>query len=719
MSERGPVKVRSPRLPRAGVFAAGLAVLATTGVLAAVPGPPQLSASWTGWLNGGLETYADTAGQWNSGDDAAAVALPGGRSLWLLGDSYDGPVGADGTVNPYRAHYVRNMLLVTSGSGDSFRVTATVTGRVTRGVPAPAVRPAPGAPTGSWAWPAGGLVEGNAVEAVYDLFAPGPDSADVPVGSEIVTVPLASLTRPSTYTVAAGPLAGCRGGAADCVQWGVSLLDSADCPAPTGLANCTYIYGEEWPSPGSAAHRLVEAVASRGSLGAPGGWWYDTTTGWTHAAAGRSVGAGWPGKHRLAAPLGSGTAVDGISVYQVSGGSYVALSGGAAGVLAYYADSPSLEGASAATLFTAPDQPGVPGSLAYQFRVEPAYSKGPNVVMGFSVNSADHDQACMNYAPYYDVAAYQPEFYSFTLPPSAGAAVTGTLPAPRPRAFGRSPVGTERWGVGPCGGSANVPAPAGFLARYAGGGRVELTWSDPGGLYQYDIRSEDAGDRGAGWREFGYPVWDAPCPGRAGTGDCVTDTAAASFLAPGHTYRYEIAAWNWAGASDGGFSRAQASVTLPASITAATSGLCVTAPAGARLGLRGCSARSARQEWRYTPVGRDGKVTEYAIASFGSGKCLVPSGSAVSQGSCGGAAHAWEFRITDGAYDFNLYNKATGRCLAVDGNSQFAGARLGLVACDTGGRSGPAGRSVGAGWPGENGRGSTAPDAIWHSSFAY
>lgn len=698
--------MRFPRLPRAAVLAAGLTVLAAVGVLAAVPGPPQLSASWTGWLNGGLETYADTAGQWNSGDDAAGVALPGGRSLWLLGDSYDGPVGADGTVNPYRSHYVRNMLLLTSGSGGSFRVTATVTGRVTRGVPAPAVRPAPGSPRGSWAWPAGGLVEGNAVEAVYDVFAPGPDSADVPVGSEIVTMPLASLTRPSTYTTTAGPPAGCRDGGADCVQWGVSLLDSADCPAATGLASCTYIYGEQWPSPGSAAHRLVEAVAGRGSLGAPGGWWYDTADGWTRAAAG---GTG-PGKHPLASPLGPGTTVDGISVYRVSDGSYVALSGGAAGVLAYYASSPSLENASAATLFAAPDPPGVPGALAYQFRVEPAYSNGPHVVMGFSVNSADHDQACMNYAPYYDVAAYQPEFYSFTLPPSTGAVVTGTLPAPRPRAFGRSPVGGERWGTGPCGGPAKVPAPAGFLARYAGGGRVELTWSDPGGLYQYDIRMQDADDRGAGWRELGYPVWDAPCPGRSGrpagagrpgehsSGDCVTDTAAASFLAPGHTYRYEIAAWDWAGASDGGFSRARASVTLPASITAVTSGLCVTAPAGAaggRPGLRGCSPRSPGQEWRYTPAGRDGKVTEYAISSLGSRQCLVPSGPAVSQGPCAGAARGWEFKITDSAYDFSLYNKATGRCLAVGGNSQFAGARLRLAGCNA------------------------SPGAIWHSSFAY
>ncbi|MBO0805247.1 MAG: ricin-type beta-trefoil lectin domain protein, partial [Nocardiopsaceae bacterium] len=263
----------------------------------------------------------------------------------------------------------------------------------------------------------------------------------------------------------------------------------------------------------------------------------------------------------------------------------------------------------------------------------------------------------------------------------------------RPRAPGRAPVAGERWGTGSCTGTTRVPAPAGFRARYAGGGRVGLTWSDPGGMYQYEIRSEDVADPAGGWHELRYPVWDAPCPGPAKTGDCFTDTAGASFLAPGHTYRFEISASNWAGASDGGFGRAHATVTMPATITAVTSGLCATAT-GARLSLGGCSARSAGQEWRYAPVARDGKVTEYAIASFPGGKCLVPSGRAVTLGSCSSAARGWEFKITDSGYDFDLYNKATGLCLAVNGNSKFAGAPLTLAACRT------------------------SPSTAWHSSFA-
>ena len=97
-----------------------------------LPGQAPLTASWTSWLNRGLEDYAATAGQWNSGDNAVQVALPGGRALWLFNDSYYGPVGDDGTVRP-GTPLVRNTLLLTSGSGAEFRVAATITGPVSDG----------------------------------------------------------------------------------------------------------------------------------------------------------------------------------------------------------------------------------------------------------------------------------------------------------------------------------------------------------------------------------------------------------------------------------------------------------------------------------------------------------------------------------------------------------------------------------------------------------
>jgi hypothetical protein len=428
---------------RAALVAAVLAAAAALGTIVSLllAGPAPPSASWTGWLNGGLEHYADTAGQWNSGDNAVQVALPGDRALWLFNDSFYGPVRADGSVSAAELP-VRNMLLLTSGSGSSFTVNQTITGPA--GHAAPAVPAVPGSPAFAWAWPAGAIVEGNAVEALYNVFAPyGPGPFDyVPVGTEVVTMPLASLTRPSSYRIQpasfapASVSAACGAGHAGCIQWGIGLLNSRSCPP--GLSACTYIYGEVWSAPGDLRRTLVVAAAPSGDLGGP--WWYDTVSGWSRTLS------------DLAAPLGS-RPFDAGSVYQLSSDTYVVLGSDPGGNMdAYYASTPRLSGARFTRLFAKPGAGSVPGFLAYQFHIDPAYSSGANVVIGFSVDSFDHDQACINYAPYFDVAAYQPEFYSVTLPATASPR-TGkplALPIPQLHSFDRAPAVRQSWSSGPC-----------------------------------------------------------------------------------------------------------------------------------------------------------------------------------------------------------------------------------------------------------------------------
>ena len=439
----------SPRLRRAGLAAAILAA-AVLGAVASLllPGQAPLTASWTSWLNRGLEDYAATAGQWNSGDNAVQVALPGGRALWLFNDSYYGPVGDDGTVRP-GTPLVRNTLLLTSGSGAEFRVAATITGPVSDGVPAAAVPAVAGSPAGAWAWPDDAIVTGTSVEAIYTVFASrGPGPFDyVPVANEVVTMPLASLAQPSSYVIQpagfgqASLTAGCGGGGIGCVQWGVGLVTAASCPL--GLSACTYIYGEMWPAPGMSSRTLVVAVAPRGDLADTSTWWYDTAAGWSRSPS------------HLAAPLGRGTSFGVGSVYRVPGGDYVVLgSGPIGGIVAWYAANPWLSGARFARLFSAPDSRGIPGFLAYQAHIDPAYSDGVSVVIGFSVNSFAHDSACLSYAPFYDVAAYQPEFYSVTLPASAKTAQAAggprPLPPPRLHQFRRSPQPAPSWRSGSC-----------------------------------------------------------------------------------------------------------------------------------------------------------------------------------------------------------------------------------------------------------------------------
>jgi hypothetical protein len=312
-----------------------------------------------------------------------------------------------------------------------------------------------GSPLGSWAWPDGAIVTGTSVEAIYTVFASrGPALFDyVPVANEVVTMPLASLTQPSSYVIQpagysqASLTAGCGGagiGASasiGCVQWGVGLVNATSCPL--GLPACTYIYGEMWPAPGDGSRTLVVAVAPRGALADTSTWRYDTAAGWSRSPS------------NLAAPLGRGTSFGVGSVYRLPGGDYVVLgSGPIGGIVAWYAPDPWLSGARFARLFAEPDSRGIPGFLAYQAHIDPAYSDGTSVVIGFSVNSFAHDSGCLSYAPYYDVAAYQPEFYSVTLPTSARAAQAAggprPLPPPQLHQFRRSSRPARSWRDGDC-----------------------------------------------------------------------------------------------------------------------------------------------------------------------------------------------------------------------------------------------------------------------------
>jgi hypothetical protein len=431
-----------------------LVIAAAVVVLAIIASPllraPPRTPAWTGWLNGGLEQYADTAGQWNSGDNAVQVALPDGQALWLFNDSYYGPVRPDGTVSTAEP-FVHNLILLTSGSDDMFTVRATITGQAGSaqagsGVPSSAVPAIEGAPS-SWAWPADGIVAGNSVEAIYNVFTRyASGSFDyMPVANELVSMPLASLTRPSTYRLQPSASADCGYDYSGCIQWGISLLSATQCPVR--LASCVYIYGEAWATAGGSSRTLVVAVAPAGELGDPDAWWYDTGGGWSRTPA------------DLATPAGRNASFRTGSVYQLSSREYVVLGSDPYGdMIAYYSPVPWLSDARRVPLYMAPSGGGIPGFLPYQFHIEPAYSSGASVVIGFSVDSFDHDQACVNFAPYFDVAAYQPEFYSITLPVPAPATVSpGTLPPPQLRVFPRasarlqpSALGREVWSSTQC-----------------------------------------------------------------------------------------------------------------------------------------------------------------------------------------------------------------------------------------------------------------------------
>ena len=221
-----------------------------------------------------------------------------------------------------------------------------------------------------------------------------------------------------------------------------------------------------WPAPGTSSRTLVVAVAPQGKLADTSTWRYHTEAGWSRSPS------------HLAAPLGRGTSFGVGSVYQLPGGDYVVLgSAPADGIVAWYASDPWLSGARSARLFSAPGSRGVPGFLSYQAHIDPAYSHGTSVVIGFSVNSFAHDPGCVNYAPYYDVAAYQPEFYSVALPASAGAARAAggprPLPPPQLRQFRRSSLPAGR------GAAAVAPRPSPPGAAPVHGARSRRPFAAP------------------------------------------------------------------------------------------------------------------------------------------------------------------------------------------------------------------------------------------------
>ena len=612
------------------VLAASGLALAGSGKASASGG---LSATWTSWLNSGIETYGDTSAGWTSGDNAVQVPLGGGQDLWMFNDSFYGSVNAVGGANQFGMHFIHNMDLLSSGSGSSFSVNATITGPLnpSNGIPSAAVT----APSGLYAWPADGYVSGGNVVAMYNDFGyqSGASGSDyMPLQTQVVSTPVSEFTNPSTYTPPMpvnGPNSNCTTSGGDCVQWGVSMINSTSCPAVTpALPSCTYLFGEVWAPGDKGQHQLAEAVTAEG-LGSSTYYYYHGPGSWTTSSA------------DLDYPLGN-VSTSAFSAYQVSSGSYVAVDSTGGGVTAYYSSTPDFTSTTSAQLFNQPSGPpgSMTGELAYQFHIEPDYSSGSSVVMGFSVDNISdpqpEDQACLQYTPYADINTYQPEFFSFTLPATATAvqaAGAGMLTTP----LSYEGVGGEQTGC-----LSTVPTPSAFEANYAGSGNINLSWTDTGGLYEYNVRREDVDSTSPTWTQFQYAVWDSPCSSGSDF-NCVTDNANLADLIPGHTYFYELETDNWKGANTGW--DLGISVTLPAKITGTSDKLCASVAYnstqnGAGLDQETCTGNYSAQEWQYTPAQVDPNGDEdYQVGSLnGTNYCMEATGiatdDAIVQATC-------------------------------------------------------------------------------------
>ena len=197
------------------------------------------------------------------------------------------------------------------------------------------------------------------------------------------------LCHPAAGFGQASLTAGCGGGGIGCVQWGVGLVTAPSCPL--GLSACTYIYGEMWPAPGMGSRTLVVAVAPRGDR--------------RHEHVVVRTAAGWSRSlSHLACPAGPWHVL-GVGWVPGSGGGIVVLGSSGSAASSPGHGEPLAVGRVSRGCSPRPIIRAVPGFLAYRLALDPAYSDGVSVVIGFSVNSFAHDSGCLSYAPFYDVAA--------------------------------------------------------------------------------------------------------------------------------------------------------------------------------------------------------------------------------------------------------------------------------------------------------------------------
>lgn len=105
------------------------------------------------------DLFAGRSG-WTGGDGTLSIPLPDGRVVWLFGDSFLGPVSAEGE-RPRDAPFVRNCLVVQKGQSLTTRY-GTIDGNPAAFFPAPNAS--------QWYWPGDGVVEGGMLRVFLHRF---------------------------------------------------------------------------------------------------------------------------------------------------------------------------------------------------------------------------------------------------------------------------------------------------------------------------------------------------------------------------------------------------------------------------------------------------------------------------------------------------------------------------------------------------------------------
>jgi hypothetical protein len=182
-------------------------------------------------------------GSWAGGDQAATVALPGGRTLWLFGDTVSGHRATDGGYEP--GWTLRHNAFLVQDAG-CLRTVETH-------LPEAA---------GSWYWPAAGVVDAGRL----DVFVMGATKTSTAFGFRVGGMAVASydLAADGTPTLRDLRSLSPEPRADDVTLWGQGVLASGD---------YVYVYGTR-AEHGAFGRALFVARAPRGSVADSGTWRY-------------------------------------------------------------------------------------------------------------------------------------------------------------------------------------------------------------------------------------------------------------------------------------------------------------------------------------------------------------------------------------------------------------------------------------------------------------
>jgi hypothetical protein len=309
----------------------------------------RLTDAWRQFGNAG-GGWADRGG-WAASDGTYSAELPGHRVIWLLNDTFMGPVNADESL-PLDNAFVHNSAVLGGRDGLPDTTVTAGTHEHPRSLAGETNTAPPWDPSGTnahWYWNGDGIIDGGRLR-VFE-FAQAPTDGEPPfnftwTGTDIATfskdIELEGITP--TY-------------AESNVQWGVELLR---------CGGYVYIYGAE------SGHMHV-ARARAGHL-VDRDWEFFTGSGWSKDAT-------------ASARVGDGNVGSSYSVSRVDGRYVLTTSVGLGGTIyAATADSPTGPFTNRTAVYAAPEE-GDGIYAGYNVAAHPELSRPGELVISYNVNT--------------------------------------------------------------------------------------------------------------------------------------------------------------------------------------------------------------------------------------------------------------------------------------------------------------------------------------------